>query len=60
MMKPVVRLSDFSGAIPLFDVSMGAGATRGGLPSLTWSEMVALRDELNRFLSDSRNAEGSV
>jgi hypothetical protein len=58
MMTPVIRRVGDRDETPLFDVGMGnPGMTSSGLPLLTWPEMTALRDALDRFLSDARNAE---
>lgn len=55
-MKPVICRSDMSSE-QRFDVGMESyPGMRSFLPCMTWSEMTALRDELNRFLADSRNA----
>jgi hypothetical protein len=58
MKKPVVKKADHT--TPMFDVGVETSpGMRAFLPTMTWPEVVALRDELTRFLSDSRNAEGT-
>lgn len=54
-MKPVVEKSRYTR--DGYDVGVETSpGMRSLLPTQTWPELSALRDELTRFLSDSRNA----